>query len=180
MKNFLLGLCCIVLISSCGVGYRLKGSYPEPTATVETSLSFEDTWSRLIDYFAASGIPIATLDKSSGFIVSSQVSFVNNYTREKSDGSLVDPKAYVVIPTVRGGFGNILEPNAAITGNWVMSGTFNVRVRPTVDGKQSVTVNLLNLICTYSSGSFIGGTEKIPIKSTGQFEQGLCNYITGK
>lgn len=59
-------------------------------------------------------MPITTIDKSSGIIVASNISFVNNYSREDRDGKLINPSAYVVISTVRGGFGNILEPDAKI------------------------------------------------------------------
>lgn len=155
---------------------RLTGEYPDAHFSKETDLSYEDVWSRVIDYFAIAGIPISTIDKSSGLIVASKVSFVNNYTREVH-GKPLDEKAYVVIPTVRGGFGNILEPSAALTGDWEMCGDWNVRVKHS-NNKTIVIVNMINLYCFYRVYGLMGSTTQIPIKSTGVFEQSLLNYLT--
>lgn len=164
-----------LLIGSCAP-LRLTGEYPDTHFSKETDLSYEEVWVRVIDYFAIAGIPISTIDKASGLIVSSKVSFVNNYTREVH-GKPQNEKAYVVIPTVRGGFGNILEPRAALTGDWEMFGDWNVRIKNS-NNKTMVSVNMLNLYCFYRVTGIIGSTTQIPIKSTGVFEQSLLNYLT--
>ena len=175
MKKKLLGLGLIVILfSSCSVGYKLTGNYPITGESVLIDKTFEEVWSKTIDYFALNGVPISTIDKSSGLIVSSKMDLTNSYSRE-SNGELLNPKAYVVIPTVRGGFGNILEPTSAITGNWDMIGDFNVRIKNTDSNNILVNVNLLNLNCFYSAGR---STVKIPISTTGVFEKEMIKYLS--
>lgn len=85
--------------------------------------------------------------------------------------------AHVVIPTVRGGFGNILEPNSLFTGNWSMYGCWNVRIK-TKENKTVVNINSNNMTCVYSVKGLLGNSTVIPIKSTGVFERSLLNYLT--
>lgn len=165
-----------LLLTSCGTPYKIIGTYSDGNEFEETSLSYEEVWSKIIDYFAVSGIPITNIDKSSGIIVSNNVSFENYYTREDKQGNLVNPNAFVVIPTIKGGFGNILEPNATLTGEWEMYGDWNVRIKPNGKGGTIVNVNLLNLRCFYGGRGMLGKT-KIPIKSTGIFEKMMLDYL---
>lgn len=174
MKKFFLLLAGACLMSSCGTTLKLSGSYPESNQYTETSLPYDEVWSKIIDFFAVNGIPISTIDKTSGLIVASSMSFVNNYTREDKQGNMINPDAYVVIPTVRGGFGNILEPNAKITGHWDMVGDWNVRIK-NIDNKTLINVNLLNVRCLYSTSGLYGSSSKIPIRSTGKFEKMLLD-----
>ncbi len=177
-KLFRLMLSCtaVLTLSSCG-SLRLTGTYPAPNHFAETRNTFEVVWSRVIDYFAIEGVPITTVDKSSGLIVSSKMSFLNAYTREVN-GEPLDPDAYVVIPTVRGEFGIILEPSSFIGGTWKMIGDWNIRVKEE-NGKTIVNVNLTNLACYYTTTkSNITSSRPIPIKSTGKFEKDLLDYLT--
>lgn len=169
---FILSLTFILL--SCG-SLKLRGTYPESgNYFIETSLSYDEVWDKIIDIFAQCGVPISNIDKTSGLIVSNNMSFINNYTRETRTGSMINPSAYVVIPTVRGGFGNILEPTAAITGNWDMCGDWNVRIKKAENGKTLINVNLLNVRCIYTSGMH---ATRVPIKSTGIFEKHIINIL---
>lgn len=175
MKKILTVLFAASLLVSCST-LKLTGTYPSTNHFGYSDNTYEQVWAKVIDYFAIAGIPITTIDKSSGIIVSSKMSFLNSYTREV-EGVPLNPNAYVVIPTVRGGFGNILEPAAAIRGNnWTMVGDWNVRIREN-EGRIMVNVNLMNLDCYYTSGLY-GSTTKIPIKSTGKFERELLDYLT--
>lgn len=164
------------IVASCGAPLRLKGVYPGSHFSQETELNYEEVWTRVIDFFSMAGIPITTIDKSSGLIVASRVSFLSSYTREVN-GTPLDPDAYVVIPTVRGMFGNRLEPNARITGDWEMTGDWNIRIKANGD-KTTVNVNMVNLECFYRTSGLAGSTTKIPIKSTGVFENELLKYLT--
>lgn len=56
-------ICCL---SSCSPKvYGLRGNY-EVTKNIETSSFFDDVWNRVIDFFAESNIPVATLEIASG------------------------------------------------------------------------------------------------------------------
>lgn len=155
------------LCVSCST-YRLTGNYADTNHFfAETTLSYEEVWTRVIDYFALEGVPISTIDKSSGLIVSSKVSFLNHYTREVG-GTALNPNAYVVIPTVRGGFLNVLTP-VSIVGDW------NIRIKDH-NGRIIVNVNLINLDC-YFNGSY-GSLVRVPVASLGNFERGLIDYLT--
>ena len=176
MKKILIVLFAASLLVSCST-LKLTGTYPSTNHFGYSDKSYEQVWAKVIDYFAIAGIPITTIDKSSGIIVSSKMSFLNSYTREVK-GVPLNPNAYVVIPTVRGGFGKILEPTTtAITGDWTMVGDWNVRIRES-EGKIMVNVNLMNLDCYYTISGFYGSITKVPIKSTGKFERELLDYLT--
>ena len=178
MKKHLFLLFLITLISSCA-SIRLTGVYPISGVSKETTLNYEDVWNRVIDFFSTLGIPITTLDKSSGLIVTSGFSFVNDYTREER-GKPLNEEAYVVIPTIRKGFGSIIEPNSTFPKtDWTIMGDFNVRVK--IDGQKTiVNVNVVNLKCFYSTPGIYGSghTNHVPIKSTGVFESFLLDYLT--
>ena len=172
MRKALL-LLLVVLGTSC-VSKNLTGTYPAPQQHyVESKDSFEIVWSKCMDYFAMNGIAVFAANKSDGKIISSKISFVNNYTREVN-GRPLNSGAYVVIPTIRNGFGNILKPSVTRAGSLTMNGDCNVRIREN-NGKMIVDVNLSNLDCSYYTGYRVA---KIPIRSTGVFEQELLEYLS--
>lgn len=168
-KNFVLLLLTSLILTSCAT-LKLKGEYPDSSHfSKETNMNYEEVWAKVIDYFSITGMPITTIDKTSGLICS-RVSFINSYTREVK-GKPLDKNAYVVIPTVRSYLGNILEPKAKLTGAWEMTGFWNVRIKTNGD-KTIVNINMTDLHCTYNN------TSRIPIKSTGIFEKSLLQYLT--
>ena len=165
-----------MMICSCGT-LKLVGNYPSTeNYYATTDASYDSVWDRVVDFFATSGVPITHIDKDSGLIISSKMSFLNSYTLERN-GVPEDPNAFVVIPIVRGGFGNILEPRAVITGRWTMYGDFNVRITICDGGKTMINVNLLNLTCLYYGSSLLGNTTRVPIASTGVFEKSLLQLF---
>ena len=146
---------------------NLTGTYPNPNHDIETEYTFDELWARCMDYFAINGLQVFTADKSGGVIVSSNISFINNYTREVN-GRPLNSDAYVAIPTIRG------LRRAAVSGNLVMKGDLCVRVRDS-RGRRIVIVNINNLECSYYTGSH---AMRIPIKSTGVLEQELLEYLS--
>lgn len=147
---------------------RLTGKYAGMNHSfAETTLPYEEVWTRVIDYFALSGIPISTIDKSSGLIIASRISFLNHYTREV-DGKPLSPDAYVVVPTVRGMLFTITPPTS-IDGDW------NIRIKEQ-DDRVIVNVNLVNLNAYIIQSA--GTRVNIPVASLGNFENGLIDYLT--
>lgn len=84
---------------------------PAPLVPVSVDASFDQTWATVIDIFAQQSIPIATIDKASGLIVS------RNLSVHMEDG------------LNWGDCGNSL-----LTNRWVTHGDFNVLVRPVGEG----------------------------------------------
>lgn len=165
MKKILLIVLSALLVSCSPM--RLVGKYVETNHFfAETTLSYEEVWARVIDYFALAGIPISTIDKSSGLIVASRISFLNYYTREV-DGKPLSKDAYVIVPTVRSILFTIMEPTA-IDGDW------NIRIKEQ-DGRVIVNMNLVNLNAYIE---FQNNRLNIPVASLGNFENGLIDYLT--
>lgn len=156
-----------LMLHSC-ITLKLDGAYQSGSSYSKTNLSKEEVWNNVIDFFAVNGISITTIDKSSGLIVASKTSFRNNFTREKNDKPL-DSNAYVVIPSVRVGFGGWYVPDE-IVGDW------NIRIKENeTDGKTMVNINLVNLSCSPRIG---GTTNNVPVRSTGVFEKKILDIVT--
>ncbi|WP_288531763.1 hypothetical protein [uncultured Bacteroides sp.] len=170
MKKLLLMLLPFLLLSSCmtmkSTPSHLVGVY-NVTTSIKTDNPFDEVWNKVIDYFATNGIPIATLEKASGLIVSNKVQLKDAVTIEQ-DGKPLDKNAYIVIPYAK----NIIYKN--------VTSDFNVRVRE-VDGKVVITVNLPNIVAerTIKPTGFtmISVPENVEAKSTGVFEAGLLNLF---
>lgn len=58
-----------------------------------------------------------------------------------------------------------------------MIGDWIVRIKPNSKGGTSININLLNLRCFYGSSGILGTSAKIPIKSTGVFENNMLQYL---
>lgn len=161
-----------MVLSSCMTTKvpHLVGNYTI-TTSVETEKSFDEVWDKVIDYFAVNGIPISTLEKASGLIVSNKVSLTNKVTMEK-DGKVLDDKAFVVTPYAK----NVVYINA--------TSDFNIRVKKQ-NGKVSISVNLPNIVAERTvkpTGLLFTNTpantpQKVEAKSTGVFENGLLELF---
>lgn len=131
----MLTLCVAFSISSCSPKiYGLRGNY-ETTNSTETDSSYDEVWSRVIDFFATANIPIATLDKESGLIVASKISFdESKVSIENKEGVILNPNAWFVLP-----FQEYLDGGRAEC-------SFNVRIRKNSNGKTFIGINLGNII----------------------------------
>ncbi len=168
MKKYLLIAITALFLSSCG-SMKLVGNYPSNNHFAETDLSLEQVWTRIIDFFAISGVPIKLIDKASGLIVSEEISFKDSYTIEEK-GLPVDLNALVVVPN---GYNSML-----ILSGGEMLGSWNVRIKPT-ENKTIVNVNMTNLSCYSTSYSLFGVTKtSIPIASTGVWEKQFLEFLT--
>lgn len=169
----LLFLGLILILSSCGsTVYTLKGDYTVESSTV-TDAEFDKVWDNVIDYFAQNNIPVATLEKSSGLIVASNVSIGESLvTLEDSNGQIMNNNAWFVFPYQKN----------CVGGKVVCS--FNVRVRKQEDGKTFIGVNIGNIqgyiiveflnTMTFSKQQ-VTQTVQSSCSSTGNFEKHLLN-----
>ena len=154
-----------ILFTSCMTSRALMGTYQDTAYTKTVDLTYEEAWSRVFDFFATTGAPITTIDKSSGLIVSG-MSFRGYHTVER-DGRPENPNAFVVTPVLHGAYGIPVEPSK-ITGDW------NVRIKPQGD-KTNISINVTNLECLYYNGTT---NVNAPVASTGNFERSLFLTIT--
>ena len=170
MRNLLFIAC--IAISGCTVTKAtLKGKYQDTPYQIETTKSFEETWSKLIDLFAQKGLSIKIIDKSSGLITSEKTSFQSSYTYEDAIGKPVNPNAFVVV--AKTSYMGAVYPPSSITGEW------NVRIKQG-EGKTLINVNLVNLNGQYvMAATRYGGqtTGEIDAKSTGVFEKLIADQI---
>ncbi len=135
MKVILL-LTCVTLISCTVTKSTLKGKHQDTPYQIETTKSFEETWSKLIDLFAQKGLSIKIIDKSSGLITSEKTSFQSSYTYEDALGKPVNPNAFIVV--AKTSYMGTVYPPSSLTGEW------NVRIKQG-EGKTTINVNLVNL-----------------------------------
>jgi hypothetical protein len=164
MKKLFLVIAACGLLASCLSTKQISGSYT-PANHVESELSYNEVWSRIIDFFAVNGITISVMDKSSGLIVAGKMDFTGRGTVEGSDGQLLNKSAYIVTERIRMN-GVEITPNDR---GWTLTGDWNVRIKPSGD-KTSINVNLNNI---YSNSPF-GRTNA---KSTGFFENQLIEIL---
>jgi len=167
----ILSFCLLaVVLKSCTLpSYALKGQYSDVPFEKKKKSSKEEVWSKIIDLFATKGLAIKVIDKSSGLITSETTSFKNSYTRESSNGQLINKDAFVVIGDFRNAYEIRLEPQ-------IVSGDWNIRVKE-VNEETVIVVNLVNLKCQFIDTHGSGGTFDIPIKSTSVFEKMIADYI---
>jgi hypothetical protein len=151
----------------------LKGTYPETPYQIKSSKSFQAVWDNLIDLFAQKGLSIKIIDKSSGLITSERS--ILTTTIEKIDGSLENPKAFIVVP-------QIYQPGpmryVPIINDSKVTGEWNVRIKE-LEGLTIINVNFVNL--QYSINDIFTSTSKQEIltnyKSTGVFERQISDLI---
>ena len=176
MKTFSAAFSFTILLLSIGCNFKtpqLKGIYQDKTYNFVTSDSKEKVLNKLLDFFTTEGLIIKTIDKPSGLIVTDITSFLNSYTCEAKDGSLIDSNAKVVYSKVRGQltFALTNKPDV-ITGQWI------VRVKEQAD-TTIVGIKLANIdgriVLQDSSANRIvpEANYKLIVKSTGVFEKAV-------
>lgn len=165
----------VFAISSCSPKvYGLRGNY-QTINSIETNSSFDDVWNRVIDFFAESNIPVATLEKASGIIVASNVNIPETLVSVESEqGTIRDNNAWFVFPYEKHLIGGRAECS------------FNVRVREQGNGKTYISVNLGGIV-GYKSVEFLNTLtlrkdvikQVVPSQcySTGKFERDLLNLF---
>ena len=178
MKRFSITMAALfmgLVLSSCAssVG-TLKGQYPAIN-TVTTNSSFEDVWSRVIDFFAENNIPIGTIAKDSGIITATNIRLGDSFVSyEDKNGKIVNPNAWFVVPYMK----EVVGARADCS--------FNVRVKKNSDGGSTIQVNLSNILGYYNiqylntlnfKKEIIEQTHPRPCHSTGQFEKSLLELF---
>lgn len=162
-------LLILTLFVSCTAPrLALKSTHQDEPFRIETNKTYDEAWTSVVDFFADSGVGIKIIDKESGLISAESSSFRSSYTRENSNGTPIDDRAFIVIGNLRNGFGGKIEPSQ-ISGEW------NIRVKELGDNTQ-ISINLHNIDCYYDQPATSYTRAKvvtIPAASTGVFERSL-------
>jgi hypothetical protein len=161
----------ILFFASSAPSHMLKGNYQNTPYQIETTKSFDEVWSNVIDMFATKGLSIKIIDKSSGLIISDKTSFISSFTYENKEGLLIKPNAFIVINMIKS-LGVVFHPTI-ITGEW------NIRIKKNEE-KTLINVNLVNINAMYTSPptqSSPARTLNLEAKSTGVFEKIIADII---
>ena len=69
MKQLVQSLSLAIAVTACGAGVTPPPPAPAPRPATKAAASFGKTWDAVIGHFAENSIPIRTIDRSSGLIV---------------------------------------------------------------------------------------------------------------
>ena len=167
MRQSIITLFLIFLVSCTLKFYPLKGNYPPTPIVYTTEKSFDQVWSNLVDLFAQKGISIRIIDKSSGLIASERTKLSTSY--EDSKGKLYSPKAFVVLKRNNyQGDENMKKSYFDVTGEW------NVHLKQEANDV-SVNINIVNIEGEQVYTSLYHGETRsrvtIRAQTTGVFEK---------
>lgn len=169
-KSLYLLVFIVFLFAYCSPKIAQPMLYQTDIVSIESSRSYDDVWSEMIDLIAQKGIAVKLLDKSSGLMTTETYSLVNSYTFENKSGEYVNPGAYVVLGKVKPGL-VALKPTT-VEGQW------NIRMKR-VNDKTLINVNLVNLkaYCIVRGSYGSSHLYNFPIKSTGIFEKTMVEKL---
>ena len=171
-KTLILLLLCSMMLNSCMSTYGIRGNYDFVNKTI-TETSYDDVWSKVIDFFAENSVPIGTISKESGLITANNVNFGNSLVCvEDRNGIPERSNAWFVLPYKQGAIGGRA------------SCSFNVRIKSVENGKTYIEVNISNIVGYYDieylntlnfRKEIIKQTVPQEAVSTGLFEKSLLN-----
>jgi hypothetical protein len=164
MRHRLVVLLLPVVLATVACAHVVPPREAAPVADRYAHTPFDTAWHRAIVYFANEHVPIQTIDKSSGLLVSSRFQL-----------PFSDLKAWGDCGTASTG-GSTIARLEAIHNYPTTSADFNVVMQPAGDST-SVRVSLA------ISGNVhvaTGGLMDLQCVSNGQFERGLFDYVSGQ
>lgn len=154
-------IAALIIINGCNPNtIPFKGKYPTTQFEVNSTKSIDSIWTSVRDLFISRGLPVKTIDKKRGLIVSAKISFIPVYTFENNDGQLQEPQAWVVLHKL---IVNKKEWNPKeIYGKW------SIQISETEKGTTTIKVDPI-VMCTYSS-NMVTSVETRG-QSTGKLEE---------
>lgn len=160
MKHFLFILSFIIL-ASCS-SYKPPKTYNFPTE-MEFNMTYDEIWTRVISLFADAGIPIKTLDKSSGLIATETNLNAQDFATVMDCGT---PASDLNVYQFENQLGN-----------------FNIQVISISPNKTKVKVRTffktLYVRYTRQYGQWVRtGSVWLDCNSTGAFERMIFNYLS--
>lgn len=157
MKNVILFALAVLVLSCQGYVPPKKYNF-EKTRVIEKS--FDETWSKLIQWFGNNNTPIKTIDKSSGII--------------STEYDLRADNASSYLDCGTSGFGASVKTND-------FKGNFNIVVEKVQDKSTKVTINCffkgVRADLEYVGGKYVNVDKNIDCNTTGVLESQLFEYI---
>lgn len=143
----------------------------ECPVSIETTKTYEETWSRVLDYIAENNLPINTLEYNLGFIGASSIKMdYRRITAENKNGKPRNDFSWFVMPCSEW-TAKVLRPH------YTTMASYNIRIKNIGGNRTSVSVYLSCEETKYLSPST--GIEYISLtdcRSTGKFERDLLDY----
>lgn len=169
---FLIAIASFIAIQkSCTIQEKPLTPVSSETVMIESKLSKDAVWEKLVDYMAVKGFNIKIIDKQSGLVLSEDYSFSNSQTYADKNGNIIDKNAYII---VRNG-----KPAETILGQ------ANIRVKENPNGGSIINVNIVNLrghsVKYVYNGMYNPKKEVIsyaPVASSQVFENYLAKKIS--
>ena len=151
----------IILAYGCNpVLVPLKGKYSDRAFEITTTQSIDSVWSKLTDIFTTNGLPIKSIEKKKGTVLTVKQPINSLYTFEGKDGQLEHPQAWVVLTKV---FNKKKEWKPRdIYGQW------SIQITETEKAITTIKIDPI-VICTYFPNTFT--TMESRGQSTGQLEE---------
>jgi hypothetical protein len=147
-------LLVLAVVALVGCATAPKQFTFDPTLSIDAN--YDAVWSAVVEYFAVSSLPIATIEKDSGLIVTGWM--------DAGNGSGAENKVYCDC----GGSG-------LNTQDWTR-GKFNVFVKSLGDEKTQIRVT-----STYQQGRhFSDVASTVNCSSTGFLEKGVHDYVLAR
>ena len=162
MKRILILLLALMVSSCAAYVTSLKGNYV-PYVEMASTIPFEELWDNAIDAFVYNEIPIRTIDKESGLLVSDV--FVSNKTTIEKDGKAKNNDMWYVVPNYYGEFASDADRQYDVSAQLII----RIRERKE-DDVCTLHIGLTNMQCNVS-------TTKLQVKSTGTLEKSLLMSI---
>lgn len=138
MKNIVITFLYLFCLTNCVRHVPLHGKYPQGPVYGESEKSPEMVWQKLIDVVTDNGLDLKFIDKSSGFVMSDELSFYREQTVENTKGKLVNPEAYIVTSRT-----DAIQPEffriSKLTAKW------SVVLRPSAKGGTQIKAVLSNI-----------------------------------
>jgi hypothetical protein len=162
LSRFKLGalMACIILFGCNPELVPLKNRYENVPTEISSSLSIDSSWARIAALFNAHGLPVKTIDRNKGLIMSEKTSFIPIYTFEGDNGKLLDPNAWVVLPKTLLK-GKPWNPKT-IRGEWT------IQIAEKEKGTTSIKINP-QVVCTFSPNML--ASVETHAQSTGHLER---------
>jgi hypothetical protein len=90
-----------VLVSGCDADLvPLKGTYKTDLSEIMTDHSVDSTWAVIERVFASGGLPLKSVNKRTGNVVTKKIPLNSTYTFEDGQGRMESPDAWVVMEKV--------------------------------------------------------------------------------